>query len=47
MSKAKDDFIARTPKSGIRARRCNGSDGIDLVIDKREGYFLYDMDGAG
>ena len=46
MSKAKDDFIARTvnvwnPGKTLQWQR----DGVDLVIDKREGYFLHDMDG--
>ena len=47
MSKAKDDFIARTlkfwnPGKTLQWRR----EGIDLVIDRREGYFLHDMDGG-
>ena len=46
MSEAKDDFIARTvevwnPGKTLQWQR----DGIDLVIDRREGYYLYDMDG--
>jgi putrescine aminotransferase len=46
MSKAKDDFIARTikvwnPGKTLQWRK----EGIDLVIDRREGYFLHDMDG--
>lgn len=46
MSKAKDDFIARTiqywnPGKTLEWQR----QGIDLVIDRREGYYLYDMDG--
>ena len=46
MSQAKDDFIARPSSTGTRARRWSGSaQGIDLVIDRREGYYLYDMDG--
>ena len=46
MSKAKDDFIAKTiqywnPGKTLEWQR----QGIDLVIDRREGYYLYDMDG--
>ena len=46
MSKAKDDFIARTievwnPGKTLQWR----TEGVDLVIDRREGYYLYDMDG--
>ena len=46
MSQAKDDFIAKTiqywnPGKTLEWQR----QGIDLVIDKREGYYLYDMDG--
>jgi hypothetical protein len=46
MSEAKDDFIARTiqywnPGKTLEWQRA----GIDLVIDRREGYYLYDMDG--
>jgi acetylornithine/succinyldiaminopimelate/putrescine aminotransferase len=46
MSQAKDDFIARTlevwnPGKTLQWRR----EGVDLVIDRREGYYLYDMDG--
>ena len=46
MSQAKDDFIAKTiqywnPGKTLEWQR----QGIDLVIDRREGYYLYDMDG--
>ncbi|QPC42507.1 aspartate aminotransferase family protein [Kaustia mangrovi] len=46
MSKAKDDFIAKTvqywnPGKTLEWQRV----GVDLVIDKREGYYLHDMDG--
>jgi putrescine aminotransferase len=46
MSQAKDDFIERTiqywnPGKTLEWQR----QGIDLVIDRREGYYLYDMDG--
>jgi putrescine aminotransferase len=46
MSQAKDDFIARTvevwnPGKTLQWRK----EGVDLVIDRREGYYLYDMDG--
>jgi acetylornithine/succinyldiaminopimelate/putrescine aminotransferase len=46
MSKRKDDFIARTlkvwnPGKTLQWKR----DGVDLVIDRREGYILHDMDG--
>jgi acetylornithine/succinyldiaminopimelate/putrescine aminotransferase len=46
MSKAKDDFIGRTiqywnPGKTLEWQR----QGIDLVIDRREGYYLFDMDG--
>ena len=46
MSQAKDDFIARTievwnPGKTLQWRQ----EGVDLVIDRREGYYLYDMDG--
>ena len=46
MSKAKDDFIARTTKVWNPGKTLQWQkDGIDLVIDRREGYFLHDMDG--
>ena len=46
MSKAKDDFIARTVKYWNPGKTLEWQrQGIDLVIDRREGYFLYDMDG--
>jgi len=46
MSKAKDDFIARTIKVWNPGKtRQWQREGVDLVIDRREGYFLYDMDG--
>ncbi|MCP4381076.1 MAG: aspartate aminotransferase family protein [Hyphomicrobiales bacterium] len=46
MSKAKDDFIAKTiqywnPGKTLEWQRI----GVDLVIDRREAYYLYDMDG--
>ncbi|MEP5516766.1 MAG: aminotransferase class III-fold pyridoxal phosphate-dependent enzyme [Bauldia litoralis] len=46
MSQAKDDFIARTiqywnPGKTLEWQRV----GVDLVIDRREAYYLYDMDG--
>ena len=46
MSQAKDDFIAKTiqywnPGKTLEWQRV----GVDLVIDRREGYYLYDMDG--
>ena len=46
MSDAKDEFIARTvqywnPGKTLEWQRA----GIDLVIDRREGYYLFDMDG--
>ncbi len=46
MSKAKDDFIARTLKVWNPGKTLQWQrEGVDLVIDKREGYFLHDMDG--
>lgn len=46
MSKAKDDFIARTLKVWNPGKTLQWQrDGVDLVIDRREGYFLHDMDG--
>ena len=46
MSKAKDDFIARTVKVWNPGKTLQWQrDGVDLVIDRREGYFLHDMDG--
>ncbi|SDB54920.1 class-III pyridoxal-phosphate-dependent aminotransferase [Bauldia litoralis] len=46
MSQAKDDFIAKTiqywnPGKTLEWQRV----GVDLVIDRREAYYLYDMDG--
>ena len=46
MSKIKDEFISKTvrywnPGKTLEWQR----QGIDLVIDRREGYYLYDMDG--
>ena len=46
MSKAKDDFIARTVKVWNPGKTLQWQrEGVDLVIDRREGYFLHDMDG--
>ena len=46
MSQAKDDFIARTLEVWNPGKTQQWRDeGVDLVIDRREGYYLYDMDG--
>lgn len=46
MSKAKDDFIARSKTFWNPGKTQDWQDfGVDLVIDRREGYCLWDMDG--
>lgn len=46
MSKAKDDFIARSKTYWNPGKTQDWQDfGVDLVIDRREGYYLWDMDG--
>lgn len=46
MSEAKDDFIARTIKYSNPGKTLEWQrTGVDLVIDRREGYYLYDLDG--
>jgi acetylornithine/succinyldiaminopimelate/putrescine aminotransferase len=46
MSEAKDDFIARTIKYWNPGKTLEWQrTGVDLVIDRREGYYLYDLDG--
>ena len=47
MSQAKDEFLARSIKYWNPGKtRDWQAFGVDLVIDKREGYWLHDMDGA-
>ncbi|MGE3830971.1 MAG: aminotransferase class III-fold pyridoxal phosphate-dependent enzyme, partial [Parvibaculaceae bacterium] len=46
MSKEKDDFIARSMKYWNPGKTADWQRmGVDLVIDRREGYYLWDMDG--
>jgi acetylornithine/succinyldiaminopimelate/putrescine aminotransferase len=46
MSKEKDDFIARTMKYWNPGKTADWQRmDVDLVIDRREGYYLWDMDG--
>ena len=43
---SKADFLDRSKSSGTRTRREFWQDaGVDLVIDRREGYLFWDMDG--
>ncbi|MBT3428857.1 MAG: aminotransferase class III-fold pyridoxal phosphate-dependent enzyme, partial [Proteobacteria bacterium] len=46
MSEAKLDFLDRSRAFWNPGKTQDWQDmGIDLVIDRREGYYLYDMDG--
>ena len=46
MSRAKEEFLDRSKEFWNPGKTQSWQDfGIDLVIDRREGYFLYDMDG--
>jgi acetylornithine/succinyldiaminopimelate/putrescine aminotransferase len=46
MSQAKDDFLERSKEYWNPGKTADWQRfGVDLVIDRREGYFLYDMDG--
>ena len=43
---SKQDMLAKSSSSGTRTRPSSGSTpGSDLVIDRREGYFIYDVEG--
>ncbi len=46
MSQAKQDFLARSKEFWNPGKTQDWIDmGVDLVIDRREGYYLFDMDG--
>ena len=46
MSRAKDEFLDRSKEFWNPGKTQSWQDfGVDLVIGRREGYFLYDMDG--
>jgi len=46
MSEAKIDFLDRSRSFWNPGKTQDWQDmGVDLVIDRREGYYLYDMDG--
>ncbi len=46
MSKAKEDFLERSKTYWNPGKTSDWQKfGVDLVIDRREGYYLYDMDG--
>ncbi|MGE0008230.1 MAG: aspartate aminotransferase family protein [Parvibaculaceae bacterium] len=46
MSQAKDDFLARSKQFWNPGKTSDWQRmGVDLVIDRREGYYLWDMDG--
>jgi acetylornithine/succinyldiaminopimelate/putrescine aminotransferase len=46
MSQAKEDFLERSKEYWNPGKTADWQRfGVDLVIDRREGYFLYDMDG--
>ena len=46
MSKAKDEFLERSKRFWNPGKTSDWQRfGIDMVIDRREGYYLYDMDG--
>ena len=46
MSQEKDEFLERSKEFWNPAKTQDWQDmGVDLVIDRREDYFLYDMDG--
>ncbi len=46
MSEAKLEFLARSKEFWNPGKTQDWQDmGVDLVIDRREGYYLYDMDG--
>jgi len=46
MSEAKTEFLERSKKFWNPGKTQDWIDfGVDLVIDRREGYYLYDMDG--
>ncbi len=47
MSQAKEDFLERSKEYWNPGKTADWQRfGVDLVIDRREGYFLYDMDGT-
>ena len=46
MSKAKDEFLERSKQFWNPGKTTDWQRfGVDMVIDRREGYYLYDMDG--
>ncbi|MBL4769357.1 MAG: aminotransferase class III-fold pyridoxal phosphate-dependent enzyme, partial [Rhodobacteraceae bacterium] len=46
MSQAKQEFLARSKEFWNPGKTQDWIDmGVDLVIDHREGYYLFDMDG--
>src|SRR5205823_8887388 len=46
MSKEKDEFLARSKEFWNPGKTSDWQRmGVDLVIDRREGYYLWDMDG--
>ncbi len=46
MSQAKQEFLARSKEFWNPGKTQDWTDmGVDLVIDRREGYYLFDMDG--
>lgn len=46
MSEAKKEFLDRSKKFWNPGKTQDWIDmGVDLVIDRREGYYLFDMDG--
>ena len=46
MSETKQEFLERTKQYWNPGKTTDWQDfGVDLVIDRREGYYLYDMDG--
>ena len=46
MSEAKEEFLERSKRFWNPGKTQDWIDmGVDLVIDKREGYYLFDMDG--
>jgi hypothetical protein len=46
MSQAKDEFLERTKQYWNPGKTADWQRmGVDIVIDRREAYYLYDMDG--
>ncbi len=46
MTETKQEFLARTKRYWNPGKTADWQNfGVDLVIDRREGYYLYDMDG--